>query len=462
MPLTVRGRSRAAVPVVKAVSGNGNDSETIERFARNQAVLLALAKRDWVREDSSLERSFAVITEAAAVALDVERVGVWLFTPTRDAILASDYYHLSMDIHSRGSLLRSDFYPSYFAALEENRMIAADDARSDPRTREFRERYLDPNGIVSMLDAPIRAGGRMAGVLCHEHVGIPRVWSLDDQTLAASLADITALVISLWEHEQTAVRLQSLERKMHEAQRFETLGVLAASIGHDFNNLLNPIRGWAQLALAELPEGSGVREAIEEILKATTRARTVAGQIADFANRGGRKPETVTVAEIVSELASLIRVTVPRNVRFEIGPVDADLRITGDRVQLQQVILNLIANGVDAIGSRQGTVSISVRAADAGNLPEGAARELASSGRHVLVSVADSGHGMSPGTLQNVFKPLFTTKKLGHGLGLAAARGIVENHGGWIWCESEAGRGSAFHVLLPAAGSGVRSENAVA
>jgi PAS domain S-box-containing protein len=157
-------------------------------------VLLDLARRR-VRHGSDPAAVLLEIAEAGTEMLDTERVSVWLFDEPHTKIRMVELYERSRRRHSAGSELQRADYPAYFAALELERTVAANDARADPRTREFTHWYLDPNGITSMLDAPIRNGNGLCGVVCFEHVGTPRRWSAEDRTFAGSVADLLSLSI---------------------------------------------------------------------------------------------------------------------------------------------------------------------------------------------------------------------------------------------------------------------------
>lgn len=159
------------------------------------------------------------ITQTAARSLNVERVSVWLFDADRSRMKCLDIYHLGRDAHESGSELVANDYPAYFRALEAGRAIAADDAHTDPATFEFSQGYLTPLGIASMMDAPIRRGGEVIGVLCHEHVGAQRHWSVEEQNFSASLADTVCLAIGFFDHKSANDSLKRVEhalRKIHE------------------------------------------------------------------------------------------------------------------------------------------------------------------------------------------------------------------------------------------------------
>jgi PAS domain S-box-containing protein len=169
-------------------------SQSETRLRRQNRVLAELA-RDCTLDRGDLKAGLSKITEAAAQTLEVERVGVWLYNEDHSKVHCIDLYDRSTGRHSEGDELSSDRYPSYFKALESARTIPAHDAHTDARTQEFSQSYLSPLGITSMLDAPIRLGGLIVGVICHEHVGPARHWASDEQNFAGSMADMFSLVM---------------------------------------------------------------------------------------------------------------------------------------------------------------------------------------------------------------------------------------------------------------------------
>ena len=173
-------------------------------------VLLRLARR--MDDLADRQAAFERITEVGADILEAERVGVWLFEAGRSRIRLCDLYQRSADRHSSGTVLVRELAPSYFAALEQERTIAADDVHRDPRTRELAEPYCAPLGITSMLDAPIRAGGELTGIVCFEHVGPRRAWTVEDESFAASIADFASIAIEAADHEQAEAQIRSLAR----------------------------------------------------------------------------------------------------------------------------------------------------------------------------------------------------------------------------------------------------------
>ncbi len=169
--------------------------ERESRLRKQQAGLMALAKCQPLYA-GDLNAAIAEIAEIAARTLNVERVSVWFYSDERAHIRALDLYEKSEHLHSQGSELAAADYPKYFQALEADRIIAADDARTDAATREFAASYLVPKGITSMLDVPIRLDGQTVGVICHEHKGVARRWTIDEQNFASYLAYMASLALA--------------------------------------------------------------------------------------------------------------------------------------------------------------------------------------------------------------------------------------------------------------------------
>jgi len=185
----------------------------LDKLTRFQSVLLEMAKRGASESDEPFRR----LCESAAITLDVERVGVWLFNPDHSEIVCRSLYIKSKrTIESPGTVIRARDYPRYFVALEESRVVPAADASRDPRTSEFTESYLRPLGITSMMDAPIRLHGQLVGVVCHEHIGGVREWPLEDQEFASSIADLVAISLEATERRRVEDSLRE-ERNFTDA-----------------------------------------------------------------------------------------------------------------------------------------------------------------------------------------------------------------------------------------------------
>lgn len=191
-----------------------------DQLRANQHALMTLARSEALSE-GQLDAALAEITETAARMLGSGRASVWRYTDDRHSIACIDLFRVDENLHERGIELDAADYPAYFEALLEQRVISAHDAHTDARTAEFSELYLAPLGISSMLDVPIRVGGTMIGIVCIEHTGPQRTWSVIEEQFAAALADFTALAFESNERRKTEDELRSLVGLAEE--RLETI-----------------------------------------------------------------------------------------------------------------------------------------------------------------------------------------------------------------------------------------------
>jgi two-component system cell cycle sensor histidine kinase/response regulator CckA len=187
----------------------------LERTGRQQAAIVKLATHDAVAS-GDFPAAARLVTEVAADALNVERVGVWLLSEDRKQLRCADLFVRSAGAHSDDTVLETSDYPRYFEALSAGRAIDASDARTDPRTSEYTEEYLDPLGITSMLDAPIRLSGEVIGIVCHEHVGALREWQADEIAFAGEVADQVAQAMMNSERRKAGEALRQSEERFQQ------------------------------------------------------------------------------------------------------------------------------------------------------------------------------------------------------------------------------------------------------
>ncbi len=244
-------------------------------------------------------------------------------------------------------------------------------------------------------------------------------------------------------------REQELEAELAQAQRMEAIGRLAGGVAHDFNNILTVINGFSELALTELPKDDPVAEDIAEISRAAERAASLTRALLAFSRRQVMRPQAVNLNEVVAGMTPMLGVLLGGTVEVEVKPADKLGWVMADRAQLEQVILNLASNARDAM-PEGGRLTIATRNT---TLSEKQARAQvgASAGPHVVLTVADTGAGMTPEVREHAFEPFFTTKERGKGtgLGLSTVIGVVQQSGGSIHVESKPGAGSEFTIYLP-------------
>lgn len=252
--------------------------------------------------------------------------------------------------------------------------------------------------------------------------------------------------------------LAESEEQLRQAQRMEAVGRLAGGVAHDFNNLLTVIQGHAQLLLDGLGVADPRREDAEEVWRSVKRAATLTRQLLAFSRKQILKPETVDLNVIVASMEKLLRRLIGEEIRFE-ARLAGDLgRVLADPGQVEQVIMNLVVNARDAMPGG-GRLSITTADIELGEEYTSRFSDPVKPGPYVLLTVRDTGIGMTPEVRARIFEPFFTTKEQGQGtgLGLSTVFGIVKQSGGYIWVESTVGAGTTIKLYLPrvAAAAGV-------
>ena len=236
------------------------------------------------------------------------------------------------------------------------------------------------------------------------------------------------------------------------AQRSESLGVMAGGIAHDFNNLLTGILGNAGLIKLDLPPGCNAYVGLEHVEIAAQRAAELCSQMLAYSGRGRFVVQALNVNEIISEMTHLMRFSISKFAILKQELASEPPWVMADATQMRQVIMNLVINASEAIGETPGVIDIATRLlrAKRSELKELHLSPDLPEGEYVNLEVRDTGCGMTPEVLARIFDPFYTTKFTGRGLGLAAVLGIIRGHQGGIRMESHPGRGSTFHIYLPA------------
>src|SRR5919112_306321 len=268
-----------------------------------------------------------------------------------------------------------------------------------------------------------------------------------------SIGGAVMVVRDLTQQKLTETIKRENEEALQQAQKLESIGVLAGGIAHDFNNLLTGIMGNAGLARRALDAGRADQAAglMRDVVSASQRAADLTRQLLAYAGKGRFVIAPVDLCKLVTEVSSLIRASISKKITLVLDVPEDCPSVEADRVQLQQLVMNLVLNGGEAIGDEPGILTVRLRTE---HFTERRERIRAEgfpivTGEYVRIDVSDSGEGMDAETRGRIFEPFFTTKFLGRGLGLSAALGIVRGHRGAISVRSEPGRGTTFTVLLP-------------
>jgi signal transduction histidine kinase len=259
------------------------------------------------------------------------------------------------------------------------------------------------------------------------------------------------LTLEVSERSRLEEARANLERKLRHVQKLETVGTLAGGIAHEFNNVLVPIKMYTELAIDDLPAESSTRADLQRVLAAATRAKQLVQKILAFSRQSEEDHfQKIEVLPIVEDALRLAKDLYPANIQIQ-EKLDPDCPpIVGDEVPLHQLVVNLLNNAAQAIGTDRGVITVELTRQQLEDSMMPPHVNLAP-GDYVVVSIRDTGHGLDAIAREHIFEPFYTTRRPGEGtgLGLSVAHGIAASHGGDIGVESELGRGSTFAVYLP-------------
>jgi len=420
------------------------EQEQAHMLAQQQLALRELAKHDAVNT-GNLGEALRIITETGSRVLGVERSSVWTLDETGFTLNLLDLYEQTPNRHSTGATLAAKDYPSYFQAIaREEHAIAAHDAHTDYRTREFSRSYLAPFGIGAMLDAPVRRKGRVIGVLCHEHVGGPRQWTTEEIYFSSSLATFMTLVLEAHQRREAELALVLAKEAAEVGNRAKS--EFLATVSHEIRTPMNAIIGMADL-LWETDLTPDQRKYLRSFRRAGNNLLTLINDILDLSKveAGHLQLESIDF-ELGDQVEKAIEILAMRanekglELACHVSP-DVPCRVVGDPNRLNQILINLISNAIKFTNA--GSVIVEV-ANDPDNRAPGAVR----------FSVTDTGIGIPESKLAAIFDSFTqadtsTSRKYGGtGLGLTISKHLAGLMGGRIWVESTVGKGSTFHCCV--------------
>ena len=258
-----------------------------------------------------------------------------------------------------------------------------------------------------------------------------------------------ALMTDITQQKRLQEKNREMEARMSQAQKMESIGVLAGGIAHDFNNLLSVILGFSRLTLEQLSEDDPGRENLEKVLAAGERASGLVNQILTFSRRKAEDKQPLQVNLALKETLKMLRSSVPAHIDIQ-QHIQTSSFVEMDITRLHQVIMNLCTNAYQSLPDSGGRIDITLSDHRLGPSEAKQFPEL-SPGDYICLQVSDNGPGMSSEVVQRIFDPYFTTKEVGRGtgLGLSVVHGIVQQAGGAIDVDSEPGQGTIFTVYLP-------------
>jgi len=249
--------------------------------------------------------------------------------------------------------------------------------------------------------------------------------------------------------QRNQTQREELEGQLRQSQKMEAMGRLAGGVAHDFNNLLTVIKGHSDLLLDRMDPSEPLRGSSQQIAKAADRAAALTRQLLIFSRKQVLQPKVLDLNSTVAEMGKLLKRLVREDIEFSFRPSDSLGRLKADPGQIEQVIMNLVVNSCDAMpnGGKLTIETYNLAASD----EFARTRNPIRSGNYVVLAVTDTGCGMDTVTKAHIFEPFFTTKEAGKGtgLGLATVYGVVNQSNGYIWVDSEPGKGARFEIYLP-------------
>ena len=393
-------------------------------------------------QQSALDEFYEDCIKTVSDALSIERVSIWSFSENREAILCEVLFQATKGtVEKKGATLSARMYPAYFSCLRENRVIVASDAETDPQTIEFLEVYLEPNGIKSLLDAPIRSHDGVAGIICCESVGAHREWKADEIGFLASVAQLVSTRLFSEEaktlNEELTIALNTAQNANKAKEEF------MATMNHELRTPMNGVLGAASL-LQQSELDTKNRKLARAISQSGDVLMRLLNDMLDFSKLEAGKVTLENVGFHINALvedaltphaytASEKKLKLERQIDTPKG-----LTLFGDPVRVAQIIHNLISNAVKF--TEKGSVRVCVSYAEESGLE---------------ITVEDTGIGIAENRIMEIFQPFFqaessTTRRFGGtGLGLTIVDRLVYAFDGTLSVQSKIGVGTTLNVHLP-------------
>jgi len=316
--------------------------------------------------------------------------------------------------------------------------------------------YYDDGGRDLFLKALHDNGGDLQHFeVCLKHQDGSRLWSeVNAQYFYNEQGEVVGIegnVRNIAERKKAEKESQELTGQLQQAQKMESIGVLAGGIAHDFNNMLVGVMGNAELAMLDTDVQGDMRQYLQKIYNSARRGADLVKQMLAYSGQGRLSMGHQNFNALIADVSELLGTVIGKRITLDQVLMDNLPDVEGDRNQLTQLVMNLMTNAAESMGDKPGTIHLRTGVRHLGAL-DFASMYMATDledGMFVFVEVKDSGCGMDEETKSRIFDPFFTTKETGTGLGLAALLGIVRSHGGTFAVHSKLGKGSRFLVFLP-------------
>ncbi|MFH1217941.1 MAG: PAS domain S-box protein [Pseudomonadota bacterium] len=430
-----------------------------ERNQANQAIMWALGADigQAVSTAGNLHDMVQMCCEAIFSRLHAAVARIWILQPPGNMLVlhgsAGMSTHLDLDDPHGRIAMDSGYKIAQIGGRKKPHLT--NQVIGNPQIAD--QDWAKREKIVSFAGYPLTIGDRLIGVMAlfSRH-------PLSDFVLKTfeSVADKIAIDI---DRKIAGREKEELQKQVRQMQKMEAIGTLAGGIAHDFNNILTAILGFGDLLKYELHDNSNAQECLEQILLAGKRARDLVKQILAFSRQTEHERQPLHAHLVIKEAVKLLRASIPSPITINENIDSQCGTIMADPTEIHQIVMNLCTNAYHAMQHHGGTLKIELRKMEV-------AKEITKfspgmeEGKYVRLRVTDTGQGMDSATLERIFEPYFTTKKIGEGtgMGLALVHGIVQSLHGGIDVKSAPGRGCTFDVYFPAIESEMSAETSAA
>lgn len=422
----------------KKTKENLNKRLMLEKIISSFSSMLTIVDTDNIYDE--IYKSFALLGKET----DADRI--YFFTYSDDLVYCSNIYEWC----SKGILpqiknlqnIRTDSTPWWTAKMNSNKPIMFEDIEDFPPEAAIEKEILSAQGIKSVAIIPSFYNGRLKGFFGFDSVKRYRRWTDDDIYLLRMAGNSLCNSIIRVQDQKERYRL---EEQMASIERLDSIGKLAGGVAHDFNNIMQIISGFTELAMNS--ECEAVRKYLDQIQNASAKASALTGQLLAFARKQHISPKPADLNSAVKKSVSLLERLIGPDITIDLKTDQKLWPVVIDLSQVDQIITNMLLNSRDSISGR-GKIIIETYN-DVIDEEYCKHHPYCSPGEYAVLTVSDTGCGMDEETKKHIFEPFFSTKPMnGTGLGLSTVYGIVKQNNGYILVYSEEGMGTSFKIYL--------------
>jgi signal transduction histidine kinase/ActR/RegA family two-component response regulator len=418
-----------------------------ERVINEQ--LLSLIASDFLHaEHSAADTVFTASMEKIAMRLNIDGASIFLHDNADHATLERVWeWHRPEAAHCSLERVPVAGFPWATALANSRTVITISDSTSLPEEARAEQVNLERLGIRSAASAILGAGEKAAGYLfLHLHEA-PRTWTPEEEQFILIASAIFSNAIA---RREAALERERLQAQLLQSQKMEAVGKLSGGIAHDFNNMLVPIVGYSDSILSSAPENAPWINEIREIKRSAESAASLTRQLLSFSRKQITSRKELDLNGLIQTLQNMLRRVIGENINLQTDLAPDLWTIAADAGQIEQVLMNLTVNAKAAMPNG-GTIRIQTEMVDSEDASFNSPPNRKLQGLFIRLSVCDCGCGMDKATLDRIFEPFFSTKgEEGTGLGLSVVYGVMEEHGGWVTVNSAPGKGTTFHLWIPA------------